>query len=119
MSLSAFCDACKVHVEWHVTGAGRSMPIEPDPHPEGTFYFGPGLKLMFGPAGTRKRMYRCHWDVCTKGTEASKRALPVRSSRSNQCEKWDCQRDPDDGHRHCFRCGDTDHFADDCADGDA
>jgi Zinc knuckle len=108
-----FCDACKARVEWHLTHNGKSMPIDPDPHADGRFYFGAGLKLHVGRAGIRPRMYRCHWDTCAKGHDASKRALRGNySERTDQCDKWDCSRE--DRHFHCFKCGETDHLSPDC-----
>lgn len=113
MSLPTFCDACKARVEWHVAVSGKSMPIDPDPHAEGRFFFGLGLKLTSGAPGRRRRMYRCHWDTCAKGTEASKRGLKGERPDDECGRRWDCDRT--DEHRHCFVCGATDHFAgDDC-----
>lgn len=112
MSLPVFCDACKAKVEWHLTHNGRSMPIDPDPHPEGRFYFGAGLKLHVGRTGIRPRMYRCHWDTCPKGTEASKKGLHVERSPHDQCARWECSLE--EWHLHCFGCGETDHLSPDC-----
>lgn len=119
MSLPVWCDACKARVEWHVTAAGARMPIDPDAHPLGNMYFGRGLKLTTGAPSSRPRMYRCHWDTCAKGNTASKKALKAGDAQHiDQCERWACFRDPDDGHRHCFKCGEVDHFAPACPDGD-
>lgn len=109
MSLPTFCDACKARVEWHPTHNGRSMPIDPEPHAQRRFYFGAGLKLHVGVAGIRPRMYRCHWDTCAKGNEASKRGLRATGNHDDECAKWDCERE--DRHLHCFRCGDVDHLS--------
>lgn len=115
MNGPTFCDACKAKVEWHVTAAGRSMPIDPEPHDEGRFYFGAGLKLTSGAPGTRRRMYRCHWDTCAKGAEASKRGLKAASPTADQCERWNCEEEG--RHLHCFKCGSTEHFANECESG--
>lgn len=93
------------------------MPIDPDPHADGAFFFGPGLKLVRQGGNAKPRpgqkTYRCHWDTCAKGNEASKRGLHAPAqARGDRCEKWDCTRE--DRHSHCFKCGETDHFAPEC-----
>lgn len=104
MALS-FCKACGVKVEWHPTINGKQMPIDPDPHPEGRFAFGPGLKLMGAPVGTKPRMYRCHLDTCPKKELLKPAVVSV-------CDKEDC---PFEGfHFHCFECGEVGHYKGDC-----
>lgn len=104
---SPFCKACGKPVEWHPTASGSSMPIDPDPHPEGTFGFVAGMKLARLGLGAKKpRMYRCHWDTCAKG---------AKPERPAACDRDGCART--DRHLHCFRCGSTDHLASEC-DGD-
>jgi hypothetical protein len=105
MSKSPFCDACGARWEWHVTAAGKNMPIDPEPHPDGRFMFGPGLRLVTGSPGTRPKMYRCHWDTCTKKGQAPRRVGFI-------CDRQGC--DIEGRHLHCYRCGDVGHFANEC-----
>ena len=108
MSRKPFCDACGAKVEWHPTKLGAEMAIDPDPHPEGHYYFGPGLRLFKAARGLRPKMYRCHFDTCPKkGQPAPRRAGFI-------CERRGC--DIEGRHFHCFKCGDTGHFASECED---
>ena len=99
MSDSPFCKTCGGRVEWHVTKAGRNMPIDPDPRPDGKFVFGAGLKLEFAPATTpmSRRRFMCHWDT-------SPRCKPPRAP-------------VDRDEMTCFKCGENDHFARECPNG--
>lgn len=99
-----FCKACGQRVEWHPTANGASMPIDPDPHPDGVFVFNSRMKLAREAARSRARMFRCHWDTCPKG---------AKPERRSSCNREGCDRA--DRHLHCFRCGETDHLADECS----
>lgn len=105
MSRKPFCEACGAKVEWHVTKIGAEMPLDPGPHPEGNFYFGPGPRLFKGSRGLKPKMYRCHWATCAKKGQAPRRAAFA-------CDRNGCE--VEGFHRHCYRCGGTDHFASDC-----
>lgn len=67
------CKSCSVFVRWVGTAAGRAMPLDPDPCPDGNFVFtheereeGPVRALsvveLAGPA-TRYR-YKSHFATC-------------------------------------------------------
>lgn len=107
--MNTFCDACGAKVEWHLTAAGKNIPIDPDPRADGKFYFGAGLKLVFASPGTKPRMFACHCDVCPRKGQGPRRAPEPRED----CARWDCDR-TDRHPGHCHRCGATDHFAADC-----
>jgi hypothetical protein len=109
VSRKPFCDACGAKVEWHVTKTGAEMAMEPDPNPQGNFYFGPGLRLFKAAPGFKPKMYRCHWDVCP-----NKGQLPARRP-DFICDRRGC--DVSGKHFHCFKCGGAGHFASEC-DGD-
>lgn len=105
MTASPFCRACGARVEWHPTRDGAQMALDPDPHPQGSFYFGPGLRLFKGRHGLKPKMYRCHWDTCPKKGQEPRRPAFI-------CERRGC--DVEGRHLHCFRCGSTEHLANDC-----
>jgi hypothetical protein len=116
MSGKPFCDACGAKVEWHLTAAGKNIAMDPEPHPDGQFYFGSGLKLTrlrrYDNLRAGQKMYRCHWDTCPKKGQAPRRAATVR----DDCERWDCTR-TDRHPGHCHACGSTEHFVADCPEG--
>lgn len=62
---SPFCRKCGKRVEWHLTRAGRKMPIDPDPVEDGRFQFGAGLRLdlVRGSIQQKRRRFDCHWDT--------------------------------------------------------
>jgi hypothetical protein len=57
-----FCKGCGAKMEWHPHANGRTVAIEPTPHPDGTLYFGPGMKpgmkLTAGRKGDCERTAR-------------------------------------------------------------
>lgn len=97
----AFCNDCGSNVEWHVTRAGKNMPIDPEPHPDGDYYF-ETAKLVHGERGERPKMFRSHFDSCKK-----RKPRPLFS-----CDYKGCTEKG--RHRHCRVCGGTDHLAHDC-----
>lgn len=108
MSASPFCRDCGRRVEWHPTTSNRKMPIDPDPHPDGGYYFDGAMKLVRGRPGYRGRMFRCHWDTCPQKAKAEKRRAEWK------CDRAGCSLTS--FHRHCLRCGATDHLVAACPD---
>lgn len=106
MKISPFCQGCGQKVEWHDNVEGRLMAIDPDPHPDGTLGFNERMRLKEMPVGSKPRMYRAHFDTCTKKGEAPRRAGFACDWRGG------CART--DPHRHCYGCGGTDHFIAEC-----
>lgn len=105
----SLCKACGKPVEEHLTAAGRPMPIDPEPHPLGDYYFDHRIRLVWARPRTKEKMYRSHMDTCAKKGQALRRAPTVR----DDCARWDCDRT--DRHAgHCHRCGSTEHFAAEC-----
>lgn len=100
----AFCKSCGAAIEWHKTTAGKNIPIDPEPHPEGNVAFERGLAVVTKP-GSKPKMYRAHWSTCPNADQH-------RSSARPACDREGCDRT--DNHRHCYRCGGTDHFANVC-----
>lgn len=101
----AFCDRCGSKVEWHDSIDGRRIALDPEPHSEGTYAFGSGLKVEKAQARSRARMYRAHFQTC------SKRGEPRRRRAGVICPELGCERS--DRHVHCFHCK-GDHYAADC-----
>ena len=102
MGDSPFCRACGARVEYHLTASGAKMAIDPEPHPEGHYYFGQGLRLAKGRRGLKPRMYRCHWDTCPKKGQAPRRAAQTEESLCYRCHKPGhfadvCEEERDDG----------------------
>jgi len=105
MDTRNFCKGCGAKIEWHPHRDGRTVAIDPDPTEGGPLAFGPGMKL--GPAtAVSKRRYRYHIAGCPNPEKArAKSAAPT-------CDREGCDRT--DRHSHCFKCGETDHFASEC-----
>jgi hypothetical protein len=102
---SPFCRDCGKLIEWHPTAAGSRMPIDPDPHPDGVYAFDASMRLTRMGHGARQRMFRSHFDTCTK-RNLRKPPAPFK------CEFDGCTRP--DRHRHCWQCGGMDHLANEC-----
>jgi hypothetical protein len=103
--MDPFCKGCGAKVEWLPHRDGRTVAIDPEPTADGTLAFGPGMQL--GPAtAVSKRRYRYHITVCPNPEKARAKA-PAQT-----CDREGCGRT--DRHLHCFRCGETDHLANDC-----
>lgn len=103
-----FCKGCGRKIEWHPRADGKMVAIDPDPHPEGTLAFGPGMKLQLMQRGAKPRMYRYHLSSCPNPDKA-------RTPSASTCDRDGCTRTGP--HRHCYRCGDVDHLASECPNG--
>ena len=101
----SFCKACGQLVEGHPSVTGAMISIDPDPHPEGTLRFAAGMRLQTAAPGTAKRMYRPHLRTCSSPKAATARASFV-------CDREGCEIET--RHLHCYRCGSTDHLANNC-----
>jgi hypothetical protein len=71
------------------------MPIDPEPKPDGEYYFDARMRLAWGRPGSKPRMFKCHWDSCTKKGQAPRAEV-------------------DERERGCFRCGVSDHWVAEC-----
>ena len=101
----SWCKGCGAKVEWHPRVDGRQVAINPDPDPAGTLAFGPGMKLALALPRSKPRMYRYHLSTCPKPDEAIRRS-------ASMCDHDGCELTTK--HYHCFKCGETDHFASAC-----
>jgi len=100
----AFCKGCNATIEWHKTAAGKPIPLDPDPHPQGNLTFDSRLRVVVAEIGSKPKMYRSHFATCPKAGEF--RRAP------STCSREGCDRT--DKHFHCYRCGSTEHFANVC-----
>lgn len=94
-----FCKACGQGIGEHLTAAGRPMPIDPEPHPLGDYYFDHRIRLVWARPGTKPKMYRSHLDTCAKKDLAKRQREVDRSTSSG---------------RECYRCGKDGHWASEC-----
>ena len=61
----AFCKSCGARFDWYKTEAGKFMPVEPDPQPDGTVAIDVVRNIAsVEPAGSKPTMYRVHWATC-------------------------------------------------------
>jgi hypothetical protein len=110
----AFCRGCNARIEWHKTAAGKAIPLDPDPHPDGNITFDSAARVVYAAKGSKPRMYLSHFATCPKADEFRKaKAKPFKCDWTDLLQP--CERK--DQHRHCFECGETDHLAEDCPRG--
>ncbi len=61
----AFCKSCGARFDWYKTAAGKFMPIEPDPQPDGTAAIDVVANTVsIVPTGSKTPLYRVHWAAC-------------------------------------------------------
>lgn len=101
----SFCKGCNAKIEWHKTAAGKSIPLDPDPVPNGNITFDAALRVVYAKPGTKPKMYLSHFVTCPK-------ADAFRKKRPSLCDREGCELTTE--HRHCFTCGGTDHIASAC-----
>lgn len=71
------CKGCGAPIRWAVTTKHRSLPLDPDPHPEGNVELQdlePGIAPVAlvhkrGCAPTDRPLYRTHFASCPKAME--------------------------------------------------
>src|SRR5262245_43988340 len=102
----AFCKGCGQAIDWYKTAAGKNMPIDPDPHPDGNVYIDVVRNVaVVAAVGAKPKMYRPHWATCVKAGQ-------FRATPRPACDHEGCERT--DRHTHCRRCGTTDHWVAEC-----
>lgn len=61
----AFCRSCKAVINWYKTVAGRNMPLDPEPHPDGNVFIDVVRnEASIVPKGSRVPLYRSHFVTC-------------------------------------------------------
>jgi hypothetical protein len=61
----AFCKSCGARFDWYRTAKGASMPVEPEPHPDGTVKIDVvNNTCTVVPAQTESPLYVCHFVTC-------------------------------------------------------
>jgi hypothetical protein len=107
----AWCKGCGAKIEWWKTVAGKNMPVDSDPHPEGNVQIDVAANIVrVVPVGSHKPLYRSHFVTCEKAGDF-RRPKP----KAFVCGRAGCG--VDGSHLHCFECGAVDHIAEDCPDG--
>ena len=106
----AFCKGCGKTIEWHKTAAGKSIPLDPDPHPDGNLTFDEAMRVVVVPKGSKPRLFLSHFVTCVKADQFRR-----KNPKAVTCPTEGCNLTTP--HRHCFECGATDHLAEDCPDG--
>lgn len=63
--MASFCRSCKAPVNWYKTTAGKNMPIDPDPHPDGNVRIDVVSNVaQVVPKGSHHVLYRSHFATC-------------------------------------------------------
>ena len=101
----AFCNSCNAAIEWHKTPAGKNIPLDPEPHAQGNLTFDNALRVVYAHPGSKPKMYRSHFATCPNANQH-------RKPRAVVCDREGCELTTP--HKHCYRCGGTDHFANQC-----
>lgn len=73
----AFCRTCNAVIEWHKTPAGKNIPVDPDPHPDGNLYMDDPARMAVGAPGSHPRMFRSHFVTCPQAAQ-HRRPKPPR-----------------------------------------
>lgn len=61
-------------INWYKTVAGRNIPIDPEPHPEGNVYIDVVSNVAsVVPVGSRAPLYRSHFATCPNAGQHRKR----------------------------------------------
>lgn len=77
------CAGCGEPIRWVITTAGRRMPLDPDPHPDGTVVVRvvegqPRAHVLTGPElPARELAWRPHWVTCPRAPEFRARKAPA------------------------------------------
>jgi hypothetical protein len=58
------CRSCHATIQWRKTVAGKNVPLDPEPHPEGNIYIDEAGVAVYATAGSRQVMYRSHFVTC-------------------------------------------------------
>ena len=88
---------CGAIVRWVLTEAGRRMPLDEDPHPDGT------VVLRHGPDGAvrahvltgaelpaQETAWRPHWQTCPDSSQLRRR----KAAAAKRCRTCGCGMDP-------------------------
>lgn len=76
------CRTCHAPIRWAFTEKGRRMPVDPEPHPEGTIALEPipgasrdvtTMRAIVVAIGSRPTLYRSHFSTCPQADRHRKR----------------------------------------------
>ena len=59
------CSSCGAEIDWYLTRKGKSIPIDPDPVPDGNLFFhGSVIHYAKHPPAPGEERYKSHFATC-------------------------------------------------------
>ncbi|HEX7277897.1 MAG TPA: hypothetical protein VF244_11025 [Acidimicrobiales bacterium] len=65
------CRSCNAPVRWIKTVAGKAMPLDPAPNPDGNVVIEDGVARVVGPEAEGER-WMTHWATCPSAAKHRK-----------------------------------------------
>ena len=90
------CTGCSAPIRWVLTEAGKRMPIDPEPHPDGTVVpmvvDGKRRARVLGGSQlpAQQRAYRAHWVTCPASADFKRR----KAATTAKCRACGTRMDP-------------------------
>ncbi len=69
MTEPSMCRSCRAWIRWHKTVAGKNMPLDVEPHPEGNVFINDDGLAEVGKIGSRPQMFRSHFVTCPEARQ--------------------------------------------------
>lgn len=95
---------------------GRKIPVNREPDPNGQLMVdeSTGWLVRAYDAVTETTRYRSHLLDCRSLARALHDTRTIKLVKSETCSFPNCDFTGEHSHVHCFKCGDTGHFAANC-----